>query len=380
MDVRSRPRKHASADGWSIAAALGLLAVAFLWDRIAPTEPKESGGLEPEDNESRHASATAVATEGGDRGRHAASPSEIPARGWKDILWRVHGNIGDHRILALAAGMTYYSILAIFPALAALVSIYGLFSDPGSIAKHLDEIAGFVPGGAIDVAREQLTRVATKGDRTLGFTFAVGLAISLWSANAAMKSLFDTLNIVYGEQEKRGFFKLNAMSLTFTVAAIGFILAALAAVVAIPIVLQHLWLSDPVELLIRFAVWPAMFFAVALGLSCIYRFGPSRQAPRWRWITWGSTGATLLWLAASALFSWYAANFGTFNEAYGSLGAVIGFMTWLWLSAIVILLGGELNAEMEHQTARDTTTGRPKPLGARGAKMADTVGATHAAT
>jgi membrane protein len=377
MDLQNRPRKHASADGWSIATALGLLAVAFVWDRMAPAQPKESGGLEPEETGSRHASAASLATEGGDRGRHATSPSEIPARGWKDILWRVYGNIGDHRILALAAGMTYYSILAIFPALAALVSIYGLFSDPGSIAKHLDELGGFVPGGAIDVAREQLTRVATKGDRTLGFTFAIGLAISLWSANAAMKSLFDTLNIVYGEQEKRGFLKLNAMSLTFTVAAIGFILLALAAVVAVPVVLQHTWLSRTVELLIQIAVWPPMFFAVALGLACIYRFGPSRQAPRLRWITWGSTGATVLWLAASALFSWYAANFGTFNQTYGSLGAVIGFMTWLWISAIVILLGGELNAEIEHQTARDTTTGAPKPLGARGAKMADTVGAAR---
>jgi membrane protein len=144
------------------------------------------------------------AAESEDRGRQAKSPAEIPAKGWKDILLRVYGNIGDHRILALAAGMTYYSILAIFPALAALVSIYGLFSDPGSIAQHLDEISGFVPGGAVEVAREQLTRVATKGERTLGLTFAVGLAISLWSANAAMKSLFDTLNIVYGEREKRG--------------------------------------------------------------------------------------------------------------------------------------------------------------------------------
>ncbi|MEY9161429.1 YihY/virulence factor BrkB family protein [Bradyrhizobium japonicum] len=378
MDLQNRPRKHASADGWSIAAALGLLAVAFVWDRMAPAEPKEGGGLEPKEDQSRHASPASLVTEGGDRGRHAMSPSDIPARGWKDILWRVYGNIGNHRILALAAGMTYFSILAIFPALAALVSIYGIFSDPGSIAKHLDELGGFVPGGAIDVAREQLTRVATKGDRTLGFTFAIGLAISLWSANAAMKSLFDTLNIVYGEQEKRGFLKLNAISLAFTLAAIGFILLALAAVVAVPVVLQHLWLSHAIELLIRIAVWPALFFAVALGLACIYRFGPSREAPRWRWITWGSTVATVLWLAASALFSWYAANFGTFNQTYGSLGAVIGFMTWLWISAIVILLGGELNAEMEHQTARDTTTGASKPLGARGAKMADTVGAASA--
>jgi membrane protein len=365
-------RRESGLSGWNIAAALGLLAVAFLIDRVAPPHD-QAAPMQPK--QKRDASPAGLATESEDRGRHAKMPSDIPAKGWKDIFLRVYGNIGDHRILALAAGMTYYSILAIFPALAALVSIYGLFSDPGSIAKHLDEISGFVPGGAVDVAREQLTRVATKGDRTLGLTFAVGLAISLWSANAAMKSLFDTLNIVYGEQEKRGFVKLNAISLVFTVTAIAFVLIALGAVVAVPVILNYMWLSDITELVIRWARWPALFVAVALALACLYRFGPSREAPRWRWLTWGSVVATLLWVAASALFSWYAANFGTFNETYGSLGAAVGFMTWLWISAIVILLGAELNAEMEHQTARDTTTGSPKPMGARGAKMADTVGA-----
>lgn len=364
-----------TVSGWNIAAALGLLAVAVLIDRGAPPDEDRSAKLPAK--QKRDASPAAMAAEGGNRGRHATSPAEIPARGWKDILWRVHGNIGDHRILALAAGMTYYSILAIFPALAALVAIYGFFSDPGSIAKHLDDISGFVPGGAIDIAREQLTRVATKGDRTLGMTFLVGLAVSLWSANAAMKSLFDTLNIVYGEQEKRGFVKLNAISLSFTIAAIAGVLVALGAVVAVPVILNYVWLSNFAELAIRWARWPALFVAVVFALACVYRFGPSREAPRWRWLTWGSVVATLLWLVASALFSFYAANFGTFNETYGSLGAAIGFMTWLWISAIVILLGAELNAEMEHQTARDTTTGAPKPMGARGAKMADTVGAAR---
>ncbi len=327
----------------------------------------------------RDASAARLAFEGKGRGRQASSPSEIPARGWKDILLRVYANVGNHRILALAAGMTYYSILAIFPALAALVSIYGIFTDPGSIAKHLDDISGFVPGDAIDVAREQLTRVTSKGNQALGLTFAVGLAISLWSANAAMKALFDTLNIVCGETEKRGFVRLNALSLAFTVARIAFVISALAAVVALPVVLDYLYLSPFSDLLLRIVRWPAMFLALAFAIACIYRFGPSRKAPRWRWITWGSCAATLLWLAASGVFSFYTSHFGTFNATYGSLGAVIGFMTWLWLSAIVILLGAELNAEMEHQTVRDTTTGAPKPLGARGARMADTVGAGKAA-
>ena len=372
--IKGGSGKGPSLGAWDIAATLGLVAIAFIVERTAPADNAKPA-LPPK--EGRHASTAGLASEDGNRGRDAESPSDIPAKGWKDILWRVYGNVSDHRILALAAGMTYYSILAIFPALAALVAIYGLFTDPASIAKHLDVVSGFIPGGAAEVAREQLTRVASKGGSTLGFTFAIGLIISLWSANAAVKALFDTLNIVYGEQEKRGLLKLNAMSLGFTLAAIAFILSALAAVVVIPVILEYLGLSNSADLLIRIARWPAMFLALAIGLSFIYRFGPSREAPRWRWITWGSAAATIMWIVASALFSFYAANFGTFNETYGSLGAAIGFMTWLWISAIAILLGAELNAEMEHQTKRDTTTGGPKPLGTRGAKMADTLGAAR---
>jgi membrane protein len=372
MGLDTATGRRRDLTGWNIAAALGLLAAAFLVERLVPAENEDA----PERKTKRYASTVRL-TGGGDRGRLAASPSEIPAKAWKDILLRVYSNVGDHRILALAAGMTYYSLLAIFPALAALVAIYGLFSDTGTIAKHLDEVSGFMPAGAIDVAREQLTRVASKGSQTLGLTFIIGLAVSLWSANAAMKSLFDTLNIVYGEKEKRGFLKLNAMSLAFTFAAIVFVLAALGTVVVLPVVLNYVWLSNFTDVFIRIVRWPAMFLVVALALACIYRFGPSREAPRWRWITWGSVAATILWLGASALLSWYAANFGKFNETYGSLGGAIGFMTWLWISAIVILLGAEVDAEMEHQTARDTTTGTPKPIGVRGAHMADTTGASR---
>ena len=359
-------------DRWSLAAGLGLLATGFLLGRrLAPVD-MPMAPLAKQDFDRAAVDLTTV-TRG--RGRLAAAPSEIPAKGWKDILLRVYANIDEHRILALAAGITYYSILAIFPALAALVAIYGLFSDPGSIAKQLDDLGGFLPGGAIEVAREQLTRVASKGNHTLGLTFIIGLVVALWSANAAMKALFDTLNVVHREEEKRGFLKLNAISLAFTVAAVGCVLLALGAVVVIPVALNYLLLSDATDLLVRLARWPIMFVGLALALACIYRFGPSRNAPRWRWITWGSVAAAALWLGASGLFSWYAANFGTFDQTYGSLGAVIGFMTWLWISAIAILLGAELDAEMEHQTARDTTTGRPKPIGTRGARMADTVGA-----
>jgi membrane protein len=314
------------------------------------------------------------AAEEGDRGRSATTPSEIPVKGWKDILFRVYENVSRHRVMALAAGITYYTILAIFPAIAALVAVYGLFSDPSAIARHLDQLGGFLPGGAIDVARAQLTQVSSKGSQSLGLTFLLGLGVSLWSANAAMKSLFDTLNIVYGEDEERGFVKLNAISLGFTVGGVLFVLVALGSIVVVPVILNYVGLSKVSDLLLRIGRWPAMYLVIALCLAIIYRYGPSREAPQWRWITWGSAIAALLWLAVSGVFSVYAANFGKFNETYGSLGAIVGFMTWLWISAIVILLGGEIDAEMEHQTTRDTTTGPPKPIGSRGAQVADTVG------
>jgi membrane protein len=308
------------------------------------------------------------------RGRSAHTPFDIPAKGWKDIFLRVYSNVGEHQIMDLAAGMTFYSLLAMFPALAALVAIYGLFSDPNSITAHLDMLSGFLPGGAIDIARDQLMRVASKGRQTLGLTFFISLAVSLWSANAAMKSLFDTLNIIHAEKEKRSFIRLNAISLVFTLAAIAFGLLTIGVVVALPVALTYVGVSDQADLLLRVGRWPALFVVLTLALAVIYRYGPSRNLPRWRWITPGSALAGILWLAASALFSWYTANFGNYNETYGSLGAVIGFMTWLWISAMVILAGAELDAEMEHQTACDSTTGPAKPLGRRGASMADTVG------
>jgi len=366
----SRP----SSSGWDVASLLLLLGVAVTCEYLFPGDETRTTSP-PSAPRSHWADRRALDNDG--RGRHATAPSKIPARGWKDILLRVYANISKHRILALAAGMTYYSILAIFPAIAALVAVYGLFSDPSTIARHLDQLGGFLPGGAIDVAREQLTRVASKESQALGLTFLVGLGVSLWSSNAAMKSLFDTLNIVHDEEEKRGFLKLNAISLGFTIGGVLFVLAALGSILVVPILLQHVGLSNAGDLLLRLGRWPSMYLILTFALAVIYRYGPSRETPKWRWITWGSAMAALLWLAVSGMFSWYAANFGNFNETYGSLGAVIGFMTWLWISAIVILLGAEIDAEMEHQTARDTTTGAPKPMGVRGARMADTVGAAQ---
>jgi membrane protein len=192
-----------------------------------------------------------------------------------------------------------------------------------------------------------------------------------------MKALFDALNVAYAEKEKRGFFKLNLVSMIFTIGAILFLLAAVVAVIGLPLLLKHLPLQSVTAWLVSALRWPAMLVCVVAALALLYRYGPSRDKARWRWVTWGSALVGVLWLGASALFSWYAANFGSYNETYGSLGAVIGFMTWLWISAIIILLGGEINAEIEHQTARDSTVGPPMPLGTRGATMADTIGASH---
>ena len=370
-----------SSNGWAIASLVGVLGVALASKYLFPRElePSDgpqrfpSGDMRAEHPHTLRSSAGSEAGEADDRGRSAATPSAIPAHGWKDILLRVYANFSEHRIMSLAAGMTYYSILAIFPAIAALVAINGFFADPSSIAEHLDQLGGVLPGGALDVARNQLTRVASNGSKTLGLAFLLGFCISLWSANAAMKALFDTLNIVYGEDEKRGFFKLNAISLCFTIAAILFVVAALGSVVAVPVILNSVGLSKAGDYILRFGRWPAMYLVITFALAIIYRYGASRETPQWRWITWGSAIAALLWLGGSALFSWYAANFGKFNETYGSLGAIIGFMTWLWISAIVILLGAEIDAEMEHQTAHDTTEGAPKPMGKRGAHVADSV-------
>ncbi|MCI4678581.1 YihY/virulence factor BrkB family protein [Rhodoblastus acidophilus] len=273
-------------------------------------------------------------------------------RGWKEILLRVYENIFDHHLLTLAAGVTFYSLLAIFPALAALIAIYGLFSDPRSIAAHLDTLSGVLPDGAIEVMKGQLTRIAANGAQTLGLTFATSLAISLWSANSAMKGLFDALNVTYEEKEKRGFIRINLISLSLTLAGIFFMLLAIAALVVLPVAFRYLGAPDAMNLAVRVGRWPTLFVVLTLALDFIYRFGPNRKKRSWRWITWGSMIAAILWLVASALFSWCAANFVTYNQTYGSLGAVVGFMTWLWISAIAILLGAEVDAELERRRAK----------------------------
>jgi membrane protein len=293
----------------------------------------------------------------------AAPTRQVEAQGWHEVALGIYTNISEHRVLAIAAGITFYSLLALFPALAALVSLYGLFSDPATITRHLESVSGLLPGGAIEVMREQMTRVAAQHTGALGLTFVIGLGVSLWSANAAMKALFDALTIVYGARETRGFIKLNAISLLFTAGAIVFVLLAIAALVVIPVALKFLGLAGLTETLVRTLRWPTLFVAVALALAIIYRFGACHPRPQWRWITWGSATASLAWLGGSALFSWYAENFGSYNETYGSLGAAIGFMIWMWLSATVVLIGAEIDAELERRTDPAKRAENPRDTG-----------------
>ena len=266
---------------------------------------------------------------------------------WREVASQIWTIIGCHRVMAIAAGVTFYALLAIFPAIAAIVTLYGLFADTHSIVTQLNSLSGVLPGGAIDVVGSQVTRIASRPHSSLGVAFIISLLISLWSANSGVKAMFDALNVVYNVEDRRSFIKLNAVSLFFTLAAIALLLAALASVVIVPIIVNFLPMQSLAGPIMKIARWPVLLILIGLGLSVVYRFGPHREHAQWRWISWGSGVAAIAWLGASLLFSWYAANFGSYNETYGSLGAAIGFMTWMWLSSIVVLLGAEIDAAME---------------------------------
>jgi membrane protein len=232
-----------------------------------------------------------------------------------------------------------------------------------------------LPAGAFQIVEDQVARVVSNGNTALGITFLFGLGLAVWSANAGVKSIFDALNVAYEEREKRSFVKLNLISLTFTVGAIAALLLMVGTVVVFPLALDHLGIAPESKLIVALARWPLLLIILLAALAILYRFAPSRDAARWQWLSIGAVTAALLWIAGSALLSWYLSAFANYNATYGSLGAAIGLMMWMWMSAIVIMFGAELNSEIERQTLRDTTTGRPKPLGNREAVSADTVGA-----
>ena len=308
------------------------------------------------------------------RGREANTPEQIPPRGWMDVLWRVLGSISEDRILSTSGSVAFFALLAIFPGIAAVVSMYGLFADASMIGSHVSLLSGLMPAGVLQLIAEQIALITRQGNQTLGAAFVVGLLIALASANSGMSALFDALNVVYDEREKRSLLKFYATTFLFTLAGIGFVIIAISGVVLLPLVLKSVGLATTTEWVLAILRWPILFLTLVVSLACIYRYGPSRRDARWRWVTWGSILGALLWMAASMLFSWYVTTFDTYNKTYGSLGAAVGFMIWLWLSAVIVLLGAEFNAETEHQTARDSTEGVPQPLGSRGAMMADHVG------
>ena len=348
-------------------AILVLAAQRYFWNSAEP-DPRR---VSPADTQPG-SPARELAQPG--RGRYSSHPMQIPWAGWKDILWRTYESTNEDRLLATAAGVVFFGLLAVFPAITALVSSYGLFADASTIGANLQTLASMLPEGSFQIVEDQIGRVLAKGNATLGATFLFGLAMAIWSANAGVKAIIDALNVVNEEREKRSFVRLNLVSLAFTTGGIAALLLMVGAVVAFPLALDHLGIGSDSKFIISLARWPLLFAILLLALGLLYRFGPSRRQPRWQWLSVGTVAAALLWIAGSSALSWYLSNFGNYSATYGSLGAAIGLMMWMWMSTIVVLAGAELNSEIEHQTARDTTVGPPKPLGGRGAVMADTLG------
>lgn len=310
-----------------------------------------------------------------DRGRMAHGPSEIPMRGWKDILLRVWREIGEDRVDLVAAGVAFWLILGLFPALGAMVALYGLVADPATLREHMASLEGIVPSGGRQVLEEQVDRLIEQNDSSLSLAAIIGFLVALWSTNTAMKAMFAALNVAYGEREKRGFIGLTLLTLMFTIAALILAVLLLAVIAAVPLALEFMRLPSNVEWVIVIVRWPLMIMLVMAGLTVLYRYGPSRRDAKWRWVSWGSAMTAVVWMIAAIGYSWYLANFSSYDQTYGSLGAVVGFMMWIWISVLVLLVGAELNAEIEHQTAVDSTASlRTRPLGRRGAVMADTVG------
>ena len=372
---------HSVKRNLSVAAALAGLGLLSVTAR-RPSQPlrrrpaTDGDSLATLRDKLRGVAQRAPASGGAAHGREADTPSEIPARGWWDIAKRTVNQISEHRLLTEGAGITFYAILAIFPALAALVSVYGLIADPTTVSGQLNALSGIVPGGGMDILGDELKQLVSAGGGKLGFGAIIGILVALWSANGGTKAMFNSLNIVYDEHEKRGYIRRTLISLAVTLGTLVFVMVVMAAVVALPIALNFVGLGKVTDLLLRVARWPLLLVIVTMMLAVIYRYGPSRTEARWRWVSWGGAFAAIVWVLVSLAFSWYVAHFGSYNKTYGSLGAAIGFMTWIWISATIVLIGAELNAEMEHQTKRDTTTGGEKPLGARGANKADTVAPT----
>lgn len=310
------------------------------------------------------------------RGRHATRPSEVPKEGWLDIFARTKQQFGEDNLTVVAAGVAFYGFVAVVPALAATVALYGLVADPAQVNEQVTALAQVVPGEALPLLQEQMVRI-TGDDQAAGIGAIVGVLIAIYSSANATKALISGLNIAYDETEKRNFLKLTAIAIVLTIGAILAASLAIGLVAFLPTLLKQLHITQGVETLLNFVRWPLLVGGFMGALAVLYRFGPCRHDAKWNWVSPGAIVAAVLWLLGSAAFSLYVSNFASYDKTYGPLGAVVVFLMWLFLSALAVLVGAEFNSELERQTRRDTTEGAEKPLGQRGATSADTVGPTR---
>jgi len=307
-------------------------------------------------------------------GRRARWPTGIPAAGWRDIAKRVFFQVQEDQLTLIAAGVAFYAMLAVFPAIIALVSVYALVADPDQVRAQLAPVADTLPGGAGDLIVDQLKTATELGSGGLTLGLVLSVLVVLWSVSNGITALISGVNLAYDEQDTRGFVRLRASALGFTVVALVVAASSLGLVAAFPVVLDQLGLGTLGRSLVNVARWVGLTLLIGVALAALYRYGPDRDRARWRWVSWGAFVAVVLWLAASAAFSLYVSNFSNYHETYGALGAVAILLLWLYLSSFIALLGAEIDSEIEHQTAVDSTVGPPQPMGQRGAVVADTLG------
>lgn len=311
------------------------------------------------------------------RGRHATKPEQIPKLGWLDILFRVKQQVSRDNTALIAAGVAFYGLLALFPAIVSIISIWALMFDTQQITQQIAAISRVLPPEAAELVRQQAEQAGEGAGTGMNLAAIGGILLTLYSSSKGMKGLMEGLNIIYGEQEKRSLVKKTSITLALTLGAIVVTLVTLGTIIVIPATVALLGLDNVTGTLINLARWPLLLIVAMLALAILYRYAPDRANPRWHWISIGSITAVLLWIAGSIGFSLYVRSFGNFNQTYGSLGAFVILLMWFWLSAFIVLMGAQLNSEMEHQTKRDTTTGPSQPMGKRGAYVADTLGEKH---
>lgn len=306
-----------------------------------------------------------------DRGHTAEKPGQIPLRGWKDIALRLKDKLIKDHVLLLSAGIAFYLFLSVYPAIAAALSIYGLVMETVQVKEQMGQLAPILPEKAFQMVSNILEQQSQKSASSLSWSLVLGLVISLWSANKGAKAIFEGVNITYDELDKRSFLKFTGITLLFTVGGImvGFI--AIAMIVGFPALVDRIGLPPVLATVIQFLRWFILALVIMFSLSVVYKVAPCRCSPQFKWTSWGAMLATLIWLGGSLLFSLYVRNFNSFSQTYGTFAAVIILMLWFLLSAFVILLGSEINAEMEYQTSHDTTIGEAKPMGQRGGYHAD---------